>query len=241
MADLDRELATRLSRLATAVPVAPGRLDPVHRGAVEARQRVRMAWLTPLVILVAGVLLTSAIGIGPFAPAGTPGMTPGRSPQATPNGTDSGPVTVTTRSGDFELMLASRTGRYTPDEPIELAATLIYHGVAPIEIAHAQGANIPALGNGVGPDADGRPGPVGFGIVEPVVGDLALATFWRESCERLTLLPGESLLVPFAKSAGFSSDDPRADAYRAFLLDPDLKLDAGTWHPYAAAEFSIGD
>jgi hypothetical protein len=60
MTDLDQDLAKRLGRLAEAVPLSVGRLDPVHRTAVQSRQRVRMAWLTPVAFLAAiGLLLVA--------------------------------------------------------------------------------------------------------------------------------------------------------------------------------------
>ena len=60
VADLDRELANRLGRLADAVPLSSAHLDPVHRGAVVARRGVRMAWFTP----IAAGLVVIALAFG---------------------------------------------------------------------------------------------------------------------------------------------------------------------------------
>lgn len=225
MADRDIDLSTRLSRLAAAVPVAPGQLDPVHRGAVAVRQRVRMGWLTPLAFVVAAALLTTALGIGPFAPGATP---------------DAGPVSATTRSGDFELTIVSPKRTYSPDEPIEIQASLTFLGAGEVAINHAAGAPVPSRGNQTGPDTGGTGGPIGFGLVEPVLGGLHLATGWDLSCGQTTLAPGQPVVVPFAKGGSWSTDDPRATEFGAYVADPVLRLSTGTWHPLAVAEFSIG-
>lgn len=168
MAELE-DLSARLSRLAAAVPVAPARLDPVHRGAVEARQRVRMAWLTPFVVIVVGVLTASALGIGPFAPGASPGPSS---------------VSATTRSGGFALTLQASKGRYEVGEPIEIWATLGYDGGESVVISHAEGA----LGT-----------PLGFGINEPIFGGARLEPFWDGSCTATTLQRDRTLVVPFQK------------------------------------------
>ena len=213
MADLDTDLRNRLSRLADAVPVAPGRLDPVHRSSVAARQSLRMAWLTPLVglvvVVVGGALLNG--GYGP--PGGTP-------------------ITATTRSGDFELTIRSERARYEAGEPVEISASLTYHGAEPVTIVHALGVG--------DPDAEGG-GPLGFGIVEPVIGNLRLETVWLTSRNTTTLAPGASITSPFAKGTATSGSDPRIPEYTAYLEDPVLRLASGTWHPYAIADFSVGE
>lgn len=228
MADLDSDLSRRLSRLADAVPTA--RLDPVHLRAVEARHRVRMAWMTPLVALVVIVVGSTLIG-GRGHPGATSG--PGVS-------TPAGPVAATTRSGDFELTIRAEKGRYEAGDAIGIEASLEYLGQDPVDIRHAQGARVPGRGIVDGPDTGGTGGPIGFGIVEPVLGDLNLGPTWAESCELTALEPGAVLRVPFSKAAGWSGDDPRSDEYEAYFWDPVLRLTAGTWHVYAVAEFSIG-
>lgn len=111
MADLDTDLRNRLSRLADAVPVVPGRLDPVHRSSVAARRTVRMAWVTPLVFLVAVVLgswLLNRVGPGASDP--------------------DAPRRSTVVKGDFELSLEAPRGAFRTDEPIDVRASLVYRG-----------------------------------------------------------------------------------------------------------------
>lgn len=113
MADLDRELSDRLLRLAGAVPVGPSRLDSVNRTAVAARQSLRFAWLTPLVVLVIGALVISVTEIYPFAPGGSP---------------EQGPISASIHSGDFKLTLTAAKGTFTSDEPLAVVASLVYQG-----------------------------------------------------------------------------------------------------------------
>ncbi len=213
----DLELRERLGRLAAAVPVdatgSVGRVAPTTVRAGSAARRAALGGLVPiLTVVVAGALVAGVARIGPFAPGATDA---------------NGPVVTTARSGDFELSIRSAKARYTPAEPIEISASLTYSGPeSSIEIGHALGAS---------------GSPLAFGVVEPVLGDLQLGPGWDEACARSTLAAGQPMTVAFQKSAGWPSDDPRSDEYRAFVLDPILRLTEGTWHPYAIAEFSVGD
>ena len=48
-------------------------------------------------------------------------------------------------------------------------------------------------------------------------------------CKAYVLTQEEPLVVPFAKSGGFSPDDPNADFMEAYFADPELILPPGTW------------
>jgi hypothetical protein len=209
MAELDAELSARLSRLAAAVPVASGQLDVVHRDAVRARQQVRMAWLTPLVVLVVGVVAASALQIGPFAPGATP--------------QPSGPITAATRHGDFTLSMVAEKGTYLEGEPIDISASLSYDGGESTVISHGSGAGGSAIG---------------FGIDEPIFGGARLEPFWGPQCEATTLLRDRPLSVPFEKTTS-PVFDPGTSALALFLLDPELRLPPGVWHVYAVAPFRL--
>lgn len=214
---LDTELRDRLAGLAAAAPVdAPGTtsvLRPRIRSG-SAGGRFAFGGLIPvLAVLVIGTVIAGLANLGPFAPESTATADP-------PNG----PVVATTSDGLFELTIRSTKARYVADEPIEIEASLTYRGSDPIQIAHGQGARGTALG---------------FGIDEPVLGDLRLTPGVLESCERSTLEPGAPLNVAFEKSGGFSGEDPRAAEYRAYFEDPVLRLPVGTWHVFAVADFFI--
>ena len=175
MAELDADLSARLSRLAAAVPVASGQLDVVHRDAVRARQQVRMAWLTPLVVLVVGVVAASTLQIGPFAPGATP--------------QPSGPATATTRDGDFMLSIEATKGTYLEGEPIDISASLAYDGGESTVISHGSAAG---------------GSPIGFGIDEPIFGAARLGPLWETGCTSTTLAGDSPLTVPFEKTADTS-------------------------------------
>jgi hypothetical protein len=232
--DFDVELRERLARIASGVTVEPPALvgvvsaGPVRAGSTT--RRLALAGLVPLLVVgVVGTLLTGLAKVGPFAPGAS--ETPGSSEF-------SGPLLATKRSGDFELTIRAAKGKYGTGEAIEIEATLAYLGQDPVVIHHAQGASVPGRGNVDGPDTGGRGGPIGFGVVEPVLGDLNLSPVWAESCERTTLNPAEEVAVPFQKNGAWSGNHPE---YEAYLRDPILRLTAGIWHVYAVAEFSIGD
>jgi hypothetical protein len=175
-----------------------------------------MAWATPLVVLVLVVIAANLAGIGPFAPG------------ASDNGPDpsNGPLSASSRVGDFELTIRSAKARYLVDEPIDVDASLAYAGQGIQRIGHGLGAG---------------DSPLGFGIGETVMGNLELAPSWRQACKRSAIAADAPLTVAFEKSGAWSGDDPRSQEYRDFVLDPVLRLTAGTWHLYAVAEFSLGD
>jgi hypothetical protein len=377
MADIDSELSARLSLLAAAVPVSRGQLDPVHREAVLARERIRLAWLTPLVVLAIAVIAFGVVGFGQLGLSGVSstrrdgdfeltlradraryavgqqielkasltyvGSQPsieiehsqlaedspiafgveepvlggqfgtidllmagrttlkrgeslvvpfeegafgdGSNPRASefqayveepgfhlPAGTwhpyaeatfttrneaargpasrsfrirvrveivvdaqatmqstpfANGPVTATAMEGEFELVIRSSRFRYAIGEPIEIVAGLAYmQPSGRVEIGHAMGA---------------RGSPLGFGVVEPVLGDLRLGPGWDLACVRTTIHGGIPVSQEFWKSSSWAEGDARGDEYHRYIVEPGLLLPAGTWHVFAVAEFSIGD
>jgi hypothetical protein len=210
VADLDAELGSRLARLAESVPVAPW-LGHVEPSPVAARRQVRMAWVTPLVALAVVVVGVAVLD-----------RPPGPGASGSPDG-----VVARKAQGPFVLELRSTKARYAPDEPIEMAASLTYLGDGPqVRINHALGP---------------MDGPIAFGTVEPVIAHHRLGTIWATACHGTELRRGEPLTIPFAKG-GFvmNADEPGAAEFMGYLQDPVLRLPAGTWHPYALAEFALG-
>jgi hypothetical protein len=213
------DLSARLSRLAAAVPVASGRLDPVHRGAVEARQRVRMAWLTPLVALVVGVTAFGVLEINPFAPGASPSpVASGPTPEA--SDVTAGPVVATDVDGPYSLELRSSRTVYLENEPIDLRGTFVYSGDHDVAVSYFW--------------------PHTFSIREQVHGLTLLAThpitMQYTPCPPIVVLrPGDRYEGTFAIS-GFSPSPPSTEEQRAFLADPELRLPPGTWHLQVRAE-----
>ena len=221
--DFDVSLRRRLERLAAAVPVAEaGEVTVLVRQPVRARSTSRLAlaaMLPVLAVVVIGVVVANVFEVGPGPADSSAGSTDAAN----------GPIEATTRSGVYELTIRSAKARYAVDDPIDIAASLTFVGEelpGGVQIGHALGAN---------------EGPLGFGIEEPVIGDLRLTPGTEDACARTILVPGQPLTTTFAKSAGWSGDDPRSDDYLAFVQDPVLRLGGGTWHVYAVASFSPGD
>ena len=136
-----------------------------------------------------------------------------------------GPVSATSRDGDFELTIRAGHSRYAAGVPIDVSATLTYLGVGgPIEIGHDIGQ-------------DGA--PIGFGVVEPIFpGYFLSANVSRLICHRSTFSLGESVVESFHKTGGGSGDGNGAD-FLAYMRDPVFWLNDGTWHANAVAAFSI--
>ena len=209
--DLDVELRRRLEGLAASVPVnAAGELARVASG-VKPGRAARLAPSGALLAVAVAAILVAALsgGVGQ-RPAAT-GAT-SESP-----GPENGPVTTTAVDGAFELAIRSARGRYQALEPIDVEASLTYHGPE---------AEVTICDDG---------GPIGFGVREKVLGGINLEPVSRLMIDHTTLLREVPLTKPFMKSGSFSGDDPGAASFRAFFADPVLRLTPGTWHIYAAA------
>lgn len=58
---------------------------------------------------------------------------------------------------------------------------------------------------------------------------------------KTTFKKGEVYTYPFKKAGGWSEDDPKADYWRAYYSDPELKLPAGTYEITAFCDFSLSE
>lgn len=59
-------------------------------------------------------------------------------------------------------------------------------------------------------------------------------------CRAYSLSPNEPMTVPFAKSGGFSPDDPNAAFMEAYFAEPELTLPPGTWRIDVTAIGTLG-
>lgn len=64
---------------------------------------------------------------------------------------------------------------------------------------------------------------------------------WTDDCVPHVLAAEEPTVVPFAKSGGWSEEDPNADFLRTYFADPDLSLPEGTWRIDVATAATIGE
>jgi hypothetical protein len=181
----------------------------------------------PGLALLLAVLLAGGgamAGCGP-APTTDPIATPAATPAATDPSTDEpgGPVEARTRQGSFTLVLRVDQQRHAPGEPIAVRAALEYDG--PLARASLVGS-----GSGL----------VLFGI-RLVDGPIEVTPAATADCVPYTIERGQPHVAPFAKSGGFSNDDPNALFYREFFAHPQLRLPVGRWVITALARFFVGE
>ena len=127
-------------------------------------------------------------------------------------------------AGDAQFQLSIRAGRdrYRAGEPIEVSAALRYLGPDERLVLSGSGSGL-----------------VLFSL-EQVDGPLDTAAVATSDCARHGIGQGERAFR-FAKSGGYSADDPDAAFWNSFFRDPELRLPAGTWRVTARASFFVGD
>lgn len=62
-----------------------------------------------------------------------------------------------------------------------------------------------------------------------------------DDCAPHVVNPGEPIAVPFAKSGGWSEDDPNAAFLRTYFAEPELTLPSGTWRIDVMTAATIGE
>lgn len=127
--------------------------------------------------------------------------------------------------GEFVLTISADHIEYVADEPIDVEATLTYHG--------ATGESVDAWGNGL----------LWF-RVERVDGSLEMESIGMDICQRLEPLEaGVPRTMPFWKG-GYAlpePGDPNGDFLRRYWEDPELRLPAGVWQITATSSFGVSD
>jgi hypothetical protein len=169
-----------------------------------------------------GVLKTSACRVVPLTPevrAEVERTWPSASPAPAPSAP---PISASVEDETFRLTITTPRSTYTTTEAIPISATLELLRTEPTTIA--------------GPGS----GPLGFGI-EQLDGPIDTQPGWRASCGHDTWAPGEVRTEPFAKSGGFSADDPMAGFWRAYFDEPDLILPAGQYRVFAVVDYDLDD
>lgn len=106
--------------------------------------------------------------------------------------------------------------------PIEVEATVTNDGDAPIELS----------GSGSG--------FVFFSVTRIEDGLTSGEPAVTDDCAPHVVPVGEPIVVPFAKSGGWSEDDPNAAFLRTYFADPELTLPAGTWRIDVSTAATIG-
>jgi hypothetical protein len=106
--------------------------------------------------------------------------------------------------------------------PLDLRTQLTYLG--PEAVAEVTGS-----GSGL----------VGFGL-EQLDGPLDLGGGWTADCRAYEMARGAPTAIEYAKSGGWSEDDPNAMLFHQFIGDPLLRLPAGSFVVTARFEGYLG-
>lgn len=106
--------------------------------------------------------------------------------------------------------------------PIEVEATVTNDGGEPIELS----------GSGSG--------FVFFSVTRIEDGLTSGEPVMTDDCAPHVVPVGEPIVVPFAKSGGWSEDDPNAGFLRTYFSEPELTLPSGTWRIDVSTAATIG-
>jgi hypothetical protein len=131
------------------------------------------------------------------------------------------PPTSTVRSGEFTLTMTADKAVYAPGDPINANAVLSYDGSE---------QEVQLSGSGM---------ILAFGL-DQLDGQLAIEPVRTADCARHEIRPATPITSRYAKSGGWSQDDPAADFWEEWFRDPELRLPAGRWRLESAAQFVIG-
>ena len=134
------------------------------------------------------------------------------------------PINSEDADESFRLMLDADQDRYRAGQQIDVMATLTYLG--PADAVTARGSS--------------HPGLIGF-AVDKEESPIAVAPAFTTDCGVHEMVRGAAVDYPFAKSGGYSPDEPLAPFYEAYFESEELRLPAGTWTISAAGSWYTGD
>lgn len=134
------------------------------------------------------------------------------------------PVMEEDSDDSFRLTLEVDQDRYRAGQEIAAMATLTYLG---------PGDTIVARGSS-------NPGLIGF-AVEGDDPRIRITPAFTTDCAPHEMTRGVAVEYPFAKSGGYSPDEPLASFYEAYFDSSDLRLPAGTWTITAGGSWYVGD
>lgn len=103
----------------------------------------------------------------------------------------------------------------------------------PVVVAAGQPISVEAVVTNDGADpivlSGSGSGFVFFSVTRVEDGLTSGPPVWTDDCAPHVLHPGEPVVVPFAKSGGWSEEEPNASFLRTYFADPELTLPSGTW------------
>ena len=120
---------------------------------------------------------------------------------------------------DFTLSIAADNSVYKANEAIICHAILTYIGEEPITLLHSD--------------------PLVVFYIEG--GNFSGEWARQDSLNRTTFEQGQEMTVVYAKSGGWSGDDPNEEFYKTFYADEELRLPAGQYMLTAQIEYSTDE
>jgi hypothetical protein len=152
--------------------------------------------------------------------AGCVGLAPGRqSGGATPSADATSAVA---NDGTFEVRISTPSAHVAADGTITIESSLTYVGTD-------RTATVAGSGTGL----------VVFGVRQ-LDGSHVVTPAWTADCAQRTMTAGVAVTQPFAKSGGYSNDDPDAPFMRAYFAERPLRLPPGRWRISATAIVYVG-
>ncbi|HSJ00576.1 MAG TPA: hypothetical protein VLA59_09355 [Patescibacteria group bacterium] len=121
------------------------------------------------------------------------------------------------------LSAAAEPAVVAAGERIEVEATVTNDGAEPIVLS----------GSGSG--------FVFFSVTRVEDGLTSGEPVMTDDCAPHVVNPGEPIAVPFAKSGGWSEDDPNAAFLRTYFSEPELSLPSGTWRIDVTVHATMGE
>ena len=136
---------------------------------------------------------------------------------------DGGPVVERVAANGFVLEASLPRRVWSSTDVVPVTTTLTWTGPGPTQQ--------------VGTSTDG---PVSFALKQ-LDGTLEMGGAHDDVCAHKSYDRGVATPIPFAKSGGWTDDDPNSPFYRQFFGDPRLILPPGRWRLSITTEGFIGD
>jgi hypothetical protein len=134
-----------------------------------------------------------------------------------------GPLEGEAREAGFRLSVRAEEGRVRTGDEIHVTATF----------GHDRDRDVTLSGSGSG--------VVFFSVTRVEDGLTSGPPAHTDDCVIHVIPAGEPVTVPFAKSGGFSPEDPNADFLALYFSDLALSLPAGTWRIEATSSARVGE
>jgi hypothetical protein len=124
-------------------------------------------------------------------------------------------------NGEFRLAIHSSRPVWRTDEAIQVGAILSYR--------LDEATTLRGSGSGL----------IGFSL-EELTGDRRMGAAYNSDCASHLISWDDPIVAPYAKSGGFSPDDPDAAFWEAFFADPEFHLPPGQWRITAETSLDNG-